>query len=423
MATYPYVSERTHDTGVITAASTNAARSTAVSEAEGRLKLDVADKIFLLESNNHPLVTFLTQFGKTWDGTSYKGSGIMKKPTTSYKFEWLEDLYGGRYAKVSGTYSASGALTITVTGAGSSSAYIFTPGDVIMNERTSERMLVATVASTTTITIASDGRAFGSTAAAAGADGDELFIIGNVNEENGASRNLNMTRSEKEYNYTQIFREPIGTSGTEKEVGLYGGSDLTYLRAKHAIEHVKDIEMAFWMGERKSDTTGTQTKPRRATGGVYEYISSSGAYVQDQGGPLTAPDLNVFFREGFTYGKSRKMLFCGNVVLSAINEMCRGQLQTVVGEKTYGVQVREWLTPFGTVNIVHNPMFVGELAGYGFLMDMECLKYRYIQNRDGILRLNIQNNDIDGEVDEYLTECGLQFAEPARCALLKGVTD
>jgi len=49
MATYPYYTEPTHDQGVVTQASGNAARTTAVSSAEGRLVLDVADKIMLLE--------------------------------------------------------------------------------------------------------------------------------------------------------------------------------------------------------------------------------------------------------------------------------------------------------------------------------------------------------------------------------------
>ena len=109
---------------------------------------------------------------------------------------------------MSGTYGA-GAITITVSGAGTNSAYIFTVGDVLKNGRTGENMLVATIASATTITVAAAGRAFGSTAAANGADGDGLFIVGNVNEENAGARNVNTTRSAKETNFTQIFKTTI----------------------------------------------------------------------------------------------------------------------------------------------------------------------------------------------------------------------
>ena len=63
-------------------------------------------------------------------------------------------------------------------------------------------MEVATIGSTTTITIAAGGRSLGATAAAAGADADGLFIVGNASEENSGARNINTTRSTKESNYT-----------------------------------------------------------------------------------------------------------------------------------------------------------------------------------------------------------------------------
>jgi len=53
MASYPYYTEPTHDRGTVAAAP----RTTAVSEAEGRLIVNVVNKIFLLEPNKHPLVT------------------------------------------------------------------------------------------------------------------------------------------------------------------------------------------------------------------------------------------------------------------------------------------------------------------------------------------------------------------------------
>lgn len=115
----------------------------------------------------------------------------------------FEDYYGGKYARVSATYNNSDdPVTISVTGAGSSSAYIFTVGDVIKNARTGENLLVATIASATTITAT---RAFGTTAAAAGAAGDGLFIIGSVSEENAGARNANATQSTPITNYTRLF--------------------------------------------------------------------------------------------------------------------------------------------------------------------------------------------------------------------------
>jgi len=248
-----------------------------------------------------------------------------------------------------------------------------------------------------------------------------LFIIGNVNEENAGARNVNATRSTPETNYTQIFKTTIALSNTEKEANLYGGADLPYQRAKKGTEHALDIERAFWWSEKKADT-GVQGHPRRATGGVLEFINSAGAYVQNQSGPLTAPDLNTFLREGFTYGNDQKMLFAGGIVLQAINEIARGQVQTKTLDTTYGVKISTWVTAFGTINIVHNPLFVQDYAGYAFLLDMDCFKYRFMNNRDTKLETNIQAPDADGQVDQYITESGLQRVQAPKNALLLGVT-
>ena len=194
---FPYLNEPSHDTGTITTGS----RDTAVSSAEGRLVVDAVNRIYVLQPNMHPLVTLLTMKGKRYEGGAYKGTSMMMAPAFNDTFDCFEQLPAGKWCKVSGTYS-TGAVTITVTGAGSSPAYIFTVGDVFINKRTGERMEVATVASTTTITVASGGRSLGATAAAAGADGDELFIIGNASEQGASARNVNMVRASKATNYT-----------------------------------------------------------------------------------------------------------------------------------------------------------------------------------------------------------------------------
>ena len=172
----------------------------------------------------------------------------------------------------------------------------------------------------------------------------------------------------------------------------------------------------------KTSTTGVQGHPKRGTGGVLEFINAGGSYVQNQSGPLTAPDFNTFLREGFTYGDSTKCVFAGGIVLQAINEIARGQIMTKPVETTYGMKISNWVTAFGTVNIVHNPLFVQDYAGYAFLMDMDSFKYRFMNNRDTSLQTNIQAPDADGEVDQYLTECGLQREQSAKHALLLGVT-
>jgi hypothetical protein len=49
---YPYHTEPTHDQGIVASSAGNKSRTTTVSAAEGRLIVDAADKIALLEPKN-----------------------------------------------------------------------------------------------------------------------------------------------------------------------------------------------------------------------------------------------------------------------------------------------------------------------------------------------------------------------------------
>lgn len=423
MSKYPYYTEPDHQQGAITT-GVPGARDSGTLSTTGQLKVDCVDKIALLEARVHPFMTMLTQVGSDMSGNTWKGLGLPKAVAGSPEFSWIEDRYAGKYAKIgSVTSGTTGDVVLEVTGAGSSSGYIFTVGDVVKNARTGENFIITSIESATSIKSLSASRAFGTTAAATPAAGDSLFIIGNASEEGVGARNVNTTKVSKQSNYTQIFRSTVAVTGTEAACDTYGENDLTYQRKKIGIQHAKDIEKAFIFGEKKA-TTGTYGHPKRATGGVLEFILSGGSYIQDQGGPLTAPDLNIFLREGFAHGNGRKVLMCGGVVISAINEIARGQLTDAsLSGTTYGIEVSSWKSAWGLVDIVFNPFLVGDYAGYAFLLDPESFRYRYMKGRDTQLKLNVQAPDADAEIDEYFSEVGLERVNAPLNALLKGCTD
>jgi hypothetical protein len=200
---------------------------------------------------------------------------------------------------------------------------------------------------------------------------------------------------------------------------MYGGKDLAHLRMMNLIEHQKGIERAFWFGEPKEDTTGTY--PRRATGGVDYFIATN---ATDASGTLTESEFDDFLRTGFRYGNATKWLFAAPIVTAAISYWAKGKLLTAGKDKTYGVDVTQYVTPFGTVNIVNNNIFseTTVYAGYAFLIDLDSPAYRYLANRDTKLITNIQANDADGETDEYKTECGLEFSQEKKDGQLYNVT-
>jgi len=109
------------------------------------------------------------------------------------------------------------------------------------------------------------------------------------------------------------------------------------------------------------------------------------------------------------------------VVLSYIESFAAGRLQIHPDDKTYGVQTQQWLSPYGVLNIIRHPMFDNQYNGIAVVLDLSTIKHCVLNGRDTELKTNIQATDADEEVDQYLTEVGLQRVNFEKNALLKGV--
>lgn len=383
---------------------------------------DVDDKIYILEPGETPLTAFLTQIGKIGDGGGkFKGQALQKRTVYNPEFTEFEDAYSGVWAQINnaaGYLATDTALVVDTPGAS-----IFTKYDLVKVTRTGEIMRVTAVNYTTnTITVT---RGAGATAAAALVDNDWLLVIGPAFEEGSVSGDSNTTKLVKVTNYTQIFKTKFGVTLTENASKLYPqgnpGADLKYLRAKHGVEHAKKIERAYLFGEKK-EVTGPDGKPLRLSGGILEAITAVGNVQDEASTALTEAEFRTFLRDkAFLYGSSEKLMFTGNVVLSYIESFASGKLQVRPDDKTYGVQTRQWISPFGVLNIVRHPMFDNQYNGIAVVLDLSTLKHCVLNGRDTELKTNIQANDADEETDQYLTEVGLQRVNFEKNAFLKGV--
>ena len=106
-------------------------------------------------------------------------------------------------------------------------------------------------------------------------------------------------------------------------------------------------------------------------------------------------------------------------VVSMINGWAKGKLQVVNPTKAYGLRIVTYDSPHGTLHIIKHPLLIGTTYGnYAVGLDMEALTYRYLTNRDTKLMTNRQNPGEDSQVDEYLTECGLQMEQEQRHAIM-----
>lgn len=366
----------------------------------GRNVVDIASKIDVLEPDSAPL----TQLTKK----------MKKSEITNPEFKWMDEEALTKADAINyGTGYTAGDTSIVVD-----SGTKFRAGDVVKNINSGEQMLVTDSTSTANTLVVR--RSWGSTAAGNMTDDDVLLIVGNANYEGSTKRAIKVQNQSIRTSYSQIFRTPFGITRTADKTKMYGGGDLKHQRMTQLIEHQKEMERAFWFGEPKEDTAN-DSHPRRATGGVDYWLSTNG---KDASGALTQLEFNEFLRVGFRYGGKKKWLFSAPLITDAISYWGATKLQVAPKDKTFGIDVQQWLTPFGMINIVNSNIFTETTtySGYGFLIDPTQPEYCYLTGSDTKLKTHIEANDADGQEDEYLSEVGLRFWNEKKASLLYGVT-
>lgn len=372
-------------------------RATNTIEPEQR-SVDMAQKILLLEPDSAPL-TVITK-------------NITKKKTGNAKFKWMEDELEPRFDMVNNVAGyVAGATSIVVD----NGAY-FQVANTVYVPRTGELMRVTAVA-VNTLTVV---RGVGSTAAAL-VDNDELLIANTAQPEGDASLPARSRNPVPVFNYTQIFRTTWDATGTALHSENEADDDWDHQALKHGIEHKKDIEYALMIGRPSEDVTANA---RRTTGGFNHFVTSN---VFDAGGAFTETELFTALRPNFRYGAKEKWGLASALAVDVMNGFPRGKLETRSGEKTFGLRVMQYVSPHGTLNLVTHWLLEGTtLGGQIWILDTDVVKYRYLQNkrgsRDTQIRKEIQNNDVDGRKDEYLTEAGLEFGLEKRHGKIIGIT-
>jgi hypothetical protein len=378
----------------------------------GRRVRDVSDTIMYLDPNENPFVLLSKEANS--------------RTVTNTKYEWIEKLLPNKIDNVNGT-TGTGTSVIMDDG---TQYYV---GDLVLVKRTGEIMRLTSFDGTHTWTVV---RAVGSVTVAALADNDDLFGIGNANAEGGSLGTPRSVLETQPYNYTQIFREPFGFTTSEQASENYGGRDEPRQIREHAIYHAMDLENAFIKGQRNIDTTDTGA-PIRYTGGFIYYLtgynSSPSSNVVAISGTLTEPALENFMQIVFqpTGGGQTRVLFASPLIVSVIDQLAAGRLQTVPSDKTFGIAVNQWLTSHGTMNIIkHRMLNAGTgtsggstgFTGTALAVDPSRISYCPLRDNDTKLRRDVGTPGDLKTTHEYVTEAGFQVSNPEVHGMLTGIT-
>lgn len=353
-----------------------------------------------------------------------------KVATPSTEFKWYDKEPASWWTEVTSGYGDDAVSDDEII---VDDATICKPKDIIKNAATGEVMRIIDV-SVGAGTSAPGGtwevaRQYGyddtlfddGTQAASGSTGDNIMRMGNAMEENSLSPQARATQPNKFWNYVQTFRTPFSASNDVTEERLKTSpNERNRLRQEKLVEHRLDIERAMLFGEKMESLDDDV----RMTGGLLQHIETNAYDVgQTNGGVLTEAEFENFCKMGFQWKKATKdkLFVCSSKVGAVINQFAAGRIQTVSGEKAYGLQLNEYQSFHGKLYIATCESFEKDYDGMGIMLDVGNLEYRPFAGKDSTLQANIQENDRDGWKDEYMTKAGLAVRLEKTHAILDGV--
>lgn len=363
-------------------------------------KVDMLDRVFQYDPAGSPILNIVTKRSQS-------------KPAKSTEVKHLEDDIVTEWDTTTQSRVA-GDGTVTV-------AYpqIYRVGDIVKVPTTGETMRVTGVnVGTSTLTIQ---RSYGATAAASIGNGAWLMNMGAAEMEGDNAPEAKATITETKTNYCQIFKEPVHITKTAENEAVYGGNERMRQRKKAGARHAQDIEQVLLHGEKGIDTS-TGTYAIRTAGGLDEFITTN---VMSMNGPLLESEFHEFIGECFRHtvkpGRTKKLLFCSRAMLGTISGWASAKIQTNSGlDQKYGLSIKEYLSPYGTLAIVNHPLLERGYAGSAYLIDPDGVFLRPF--RSTTLELDIQAPGEDAFKDQYLTETSFTFAQEKSFGKIEGVT-
>jgi len=349
-------------------------------------------------------------------------SKMSSEATNDPEFAWWEEQLGTLRLQVVVGGALIGATTIVLQGAVDTTNLV--QGDLLLVEKADATTYDNEIIEVVSVTNATDFvvlRGAAGTTAAAIAASSFLTKIGNVFSEGSGAPTSTTRNPTKLNNFCQIFKTTYELTETAKGTKARTGDPLKNDKKRKMFDHSIAQEWAFLFG-RKSETTGTNGKPKRTTGGLRSFLSTN---VTVFGAATTEATLLAALYPVFNYSSGagdERLILAGNGAINVLNQLAKDSASSRINfdsvVKLYGMNLQRWITPQGAFYIKSHPL-MNNHARYTnsmFVIDPSALKFRHM--RDTTFKDNIQSNDSDTQKGQWLTEAGLEVNHESTMAYL-----
>ena len=342
--------------------------------------------------------------------------------TDDPEFKNFRDELPDRKLKVNGAVASTSTTTITID-ASDDNKYAIN-GAIVINSETGEVMHVTADTTGTTLTVT---RNVGGTSHQI-ADNAELFVAGFATQEGAGAPTAISFDAVVANNFCQIFRTAFSVTNTLNSTYLRTGDKMDEAMTKALKLHMSDIERAMFFGV-KHEANGSTAQPTRYTGGLINSLTNVvdintdyASYGGTAAGEMTEEGFdNLLISTIFKYGSSQKIAFVGENVANQLQQIGKDRWQPTAVDGTYGVMLTRYQSFAGDLMVHLHPQFrqIPGMKNAMIIVDFPYLSYRYLEGRDTQLLENRQAPDLDAQLHEYLTECGLELIQDKVHAYIK----
>ena len=308
------------------------------------------------------------------------------------------------------------------------------PGDLILNERTNEVMLVNTAPDATTVTVT---RAVGTTAAAAILDNDDLRTIGNAFEEGSVRPSAVALVATRYTNNTQIFRNSWAVTKTAAAIPqIAGQGNVAESRQDCAAFHAMAIEKALIFGEKFMGTKNGQPfhtmegvipRIRTAAPGNITTLGATTNWTQFEA--ALDPTLQTVTDPK---GGNIRTMMVGGVARRVIHNIARlnASYQITTSETSWGLQIDTIRAPRGTFEIIEHPLFnaygaASQWARMALILDLNAFTMNYLRKTENT-EYNAKGAEVDNGIDAQggtlTTELTSSIVNPAAFGVIYNFT-
>ena len=247
--------------------------------------------------------------------------------------------------------------------------------------------------------------------------------------------------------YAQIFKTACPMMSGTAMATEYRAKKNEFMRIweEKTREHKMDAEHSFLFGVGNVATNGsgvltdaTTSNVNRYTWGALPFISlygNTGSFSYAASGYNDFVDFCQTFFAPENGNSMTKLVLASRKVIGWFNKLNQGSFlgNTLVAEAArldvqnmksqFGFNLTRINTIFGELNFVAHPLLRGQWEDYVIVLDLPNISYRPLVgngiSRDTYYQTNVQAPDVDGRIDQIITEAGLQITLPETHAVLK----